>query len=65
MHLTALEPQSRSCFQRLSLRRALQPAHSLGNIFPWGGMLNISLGADTQQQNAATRRLLRAGQLER
>jgi hypothetical protein len=27
--------------------------------------LNISLGADTQQQNAASRRMLRAGQLER
>ena len=26
---------------------------------------NISLGTDTQQQNAATRRMLRAGQLRR
>jgi len=26
---------------------------------------NISLGTDTQQQDAAARRLLRAGQLER
>jgi hypothetical protein len=28
-------------------------------------MLNISLGTDTQQQNAAARRLLRAWQLRR
>lgn len=34
------------------------PLNRNGSVLP-----NISLGADTQQQNAATRRLLRAGQL--
>jgi hypothetical protein len=34
------------------------PLNQIGSVLP-----NISLGADTQQQNGASRGLLRAGQL--